>query len=78
MSKLISMERWSLPREQLAKIVDIDETRHVLDGSKCNEITFYSPKLCNLGKATIKTSVANAMITSSPAAEEPILSHFQF
>ena len=50
-----------IPMEQLQKIVNIDETCLVLDGSKCNrggrpEITFYSPNLPNLGRGTIKTS----------------------
>ena len=43
-----------IPAEQLKKIINIDETCLVLDGSKCNnsggpEITFYSPNLPNLG-----------------------------
>eukprot|EP00804_Cyclotella_cryptica_P000480 CCRYP_020022-RA/>CCRYP_020022-RA protein AED:0.37 eAED:0.37 QI:0/0/0/1/0/0/2/0/185 len=69
--------------EQLKKIINIDETCLVLDGSKCNrggrpEITFYSPNLPNLGQATIKTSVSTTMITGSTAAGEPIPPHFQF
>eukprot|EP00804_Cyclotella_cryptica_P024959 CCRYP_015507-RC/>CCRYP_015507-RC protein AED:0.06 eAED:0.04 QI:0/0/0/1/0/0/2/0/553 len=72
-----------IPREQLAKIVNIDETCLVLDGSKCNrggrpEITCYSPNLPNLGKATIKTSMSTTMITGSTAAGEPMPPHFQF
>ena len=48
-----------IPTEQLKKIINIDETCLVLDGSKGNrggrpEITFYSPNLPNLGRATIK------------------------
>ena len=43
-----------IPKEKLKKIINIDETCLVLDGSKCNsggrpEITFYSPNLPNLG-----------------------------
>jgi hypothetical protein len=54
-----------------------------LDGSKYNrdgrpEVTFYSPDLPNLGKATIKTIMATTMITGSTAAEEPMPPHFQF
>eukprot|EP00804_Cyclotella_cryptica_P013908 CCRYP_002425-RA/>CCRYP_002425-RA protein AED:0.38 eAED:0.39 QI:0/0/0/1/0/0/2/0/107 len=70
-------------QKQLAKIVNIDETCLVLNGSKCNrsgrpEITFYSPNLPNLGKATIKTSTVTTMITGSTAAGEPMPPHFQF
>ena len=55
----------------------------MLDGSKCNrggrpEITFYSPNLPNLGKATIKTSAATTMITGSTAAGEPMPPHLHF
>ncbi len=72
-----------IPMEQLKKIINIDETCLVLDGSKCNrgvrlEITFYSPNLPNLGRSTIKTNMATTMITGSTAAGEPILPHFQF
>eukprot|EP00804_Cyclotella_cryptica_P004940 CCRYP_014074-RA/>CCRYP_014074-RA protein AED:0.41 eAED:0.41 QI:0/0/0/1/0/0/2/0/145 len=66
-----------------SKNINIDETCLVLDGSKCNrggrpEITFYFPNLPNLGRATIKTSVATTMITGSTAAGEPMPPHFQF
>ena len=72
-----------IPMEQLEKIINIDETCLVLDGSKCNrggrpEITFYSPNLPNLGRATCKTSMATTMITGSTAAGEPMPPHFQF
>ncbi len=72
-----------IPMEQLEKIINIDETCLILDGSKCNrggrpEITFYTPNLPNLGRATIKTSAATTMITGSTAAGEPIPPHFQF
>ncbi|KAL7474304.1 hypothetical protein ACHAW6_000283, partial [Cyclotella cf. meneghiniana] len=67
--------------EQLQNIINIDETCLVLDGSKCNrggrpEITFYSPNLPNLRRATIKTCCT--MITGSTAAGEPMPPHFQF
>ena len=80
--KLIPRERqlylWNNPKN-----INIDETCLVLDGSKCNrggrpEITFYSPNLPNLCRATIKTSTSNTMITDSTAAGEPIPLHFQF
>ena len=72
-----------IPREQLTKIVNIDETCLVLGGNKCNrggrpEITFYSPNLPNLGKAAIKTNTATTMITGCIAAREPMPPHFQF
>ena len=72
-----------IPVEQLAKIVNIDETCPVVDGSKCNrggrsKIIFCSPNLPNLGKAIIKTSAATTMITGSTVAGEPMLLHFQF
>ncbi len=72
-----------IPTEQLKKIISIDETCLVLDGSKCNrggrpEITFYSSNLPNLGRSTIKTNATTTMITDSIAAREPMLPHFQF
>jgi hypothetical protein len=72
-----------IPSDKLARILNVDETCLVLDGSKCNrggrtEVIFYSPYLPNLGKATIKNSVATTMIAGSTAAGEPIPPHFQF
>jgi hypothetical protein len=69
--------------EQLKRILNIDETCLVMDGSKCNrdgrpEVTFYSHTLPNLGKSTIKSSVSTTMITGIKAAGEAILQHFQF
>ena len=81
-AKVGSYGKTDILKEQLAKIVNIDETSLVLDGSKCNrggkpEITFYSPNLPNLGKVTIKTSTVATMITGSTAAGE-LPPHFQF
>ena len=72
-----------IPSDKLARILNVDETCLVLDGSKCNrggrpEVIFYSPYLPNLGKATIKNSAATTMIAGSTAAGEPIPPHFQF
>ena len=74
-----------IPMEQLKKIINIDETCLVLDGSKCNrggggmpEITFYSPNLPNLGRVTINTNIPTTMITGSTAAGEPMPPHLQF
>ncbi len=72
-----------IPSDKLARILNVDETCLVLDGSKCNrggrpEVIFYSPYLPNLGKATIKNSTATTMIAGSTAAGEPIPPHFQF
>ena len=72
-----------IPDEQLERILNIDETCLVMDGSKCNrggrpEVMFYSQTLPNLGKSTIKSSVSTTMITGSTAAGEAIPPHFQF
>ncbi len=72
-----------IPDEQLKRILNIDETCCVMNGSKCNcggwpEVTFYSHNLPNLGKSTIKSSVSTIMITGSTAAGEAIPPHFQF
>ena len=72
-----------IPDEQLKRILNIDETCLVMDGSKCNrggqpEVTFYSHNLPNLGKSTIKSSVSTTMIAGSTAAGEAIPPHFQF
>ena len=72
-----------IPPDKLERILNVDETCLVLDGSKCNrggrpEVIFYSPYLPNLGKATIKNSTATTMIAGSTAAGVPIPPHFQF
>ena len=72
-----------VPPDKLERILNVDETCLVLDGSKCNrggrpEVIFYSPYLPNLGKATIKNSATTTMIAGSTAAGEPIPPHFQF
>ena len=72
-----------IPPDQLARILNVDETCLVMDGGTSQRggrpaATFYSPSLPNLGKATIKSSVAITMITGSTAAGEPIPPHFQF
>ena len=72
-----------IPPDKLERILNVDETCLVLDGSKCNrggrpEVKFYSPYLPNLGKATITNSATTTMIAGSTAAGEPIPPHFQF
>ena len=72
-----------IPDEQLERILNIDETCLVMDGSKCNhggrpKVMFYSQTLPNLRKSTIKSSVSTTMITGSTAAGEAIPPHFQF
>ena len=69
--------------DQLERILNIDETCLVLDGSKCNRggrptVTFYSRTLPNVGKGTIKAGQSTTMIGGSTAAGEPIPPHFQF
>jgi hypothetical protein len=72
-----------IPDEQLERILNIDETCLVMDGSKCNhggcpEVMSYSQTLPNLEKSAIKSSVSTTMITGSMAAGEAIPLHFQF
>ena len=62
-----------IPPDKLERILNVDETCLVLDGSKCNrrgrpEVIFYLPYLPNLGKATIKNSTSTTMIAGSTAA----------
>jgi hypothetical protein len=69
-----------IPPEQLARILNIDETSISLDASTTQkggrpEAVFYSPSLPNLGNQTIKSSVSTTMITGSTAAGEPIPPH---
>jgi hypothetical protein len=73
----------AIPPDKLERILNVNKTCLVLDGSKCNrggrpEVIFYSPYLPNLGKATIKNSATTTMIAGSTAAGEPIPPHFQF
>jgi hypothetical protein len=72
-----------IPPDQLARILNVDETCLVMDGSSSQrggrpEVIFFSDALPNLGKARIKSSVATTMITGSTAAGEAIPPHFQF
>ena len=69
-----------IPPDKLERILNVDQTCLVLDGSKCNsggrpEVIFYSPYLPNLGKATIKNSATTTLIAG---IGEPIPPHFQF
>eukprot|EP00984_Skeletonema_dohrnii_P018305 scaffold8528_cov85-Skeletonema_dohrnii-CCMP3373.AAC.1 len=72
-----------IPEDQLARILNVDETCLVMDGSKTQRggrpaVVFTSNSLPDLGKATIKSSTATTMITGSTAAGEAIPPHFQF
>ncbi len=72
-----------IPDDQLARIVNIDETCLVLDGSKagrggCPEVYFYDASLPELGRAAAKSSLSTTMIGGSTAAGEAIPPHFQF
>jgi|EP01082_Thalassiosira_pseudonana_P008128 hypothetical protein len=72
-----------IPKDQLARILNVDETCLVMDGSSSQRggrpaVVFTSGSLPDLGKATIKSSAATTMITGSTAAGEAIPPHFQF
>eukprot|EP00975_Prorocentrum_lima_P042046 8837717-Prorocentrum_lima.AAC.1 len=62
-----------IPEDQLARILNIDETCLAMDGSTSQRggrpaVIFTSDALPDLGKATIKSSVSTTMITGSTAA----------
>ncbi len=72
-----------IPPEQLARIMNIDETALIMDASTSQrggrpEATFYYGGLPNLGNQSIKNSLSTTMITGSTAAGEAIPPHFQF
>jgi len=70
--------------EQLARILNFDETALTLDGSGPGGVggrpkaIFYNPHLPLVGKATSKEGATTTMITGSSAAGEAIPPHFQF
>ena len=72
-----------IPKEQLARILNIDETCLVMDGSSSQRggrpaVIFTTNSLPNLGNATIKNSVSSTMITGSTPYGESLPPHFQF
>ena len=72
-----------IPEEQLARIINVDETCLSLDGSSGQrggrpEAVFYCPGLPQTGRATGKSSLTTTMITGSTGLGEAIPPHFQF
>ncbi len=72
-----------IPKDQLRRIVNIDETCLSLDGSKnvmggWPEVTLYDPRLPRVGQATSKSALTLTMITGSNAFGEAIVPHLQF
>jgi hypothetical protein len=71
------------PDEMKARIINMDETCFLLDGSNSNRggrptVTYYDVRFPQLGKATSKSAILMTMIGGSSAAGEAIPPHFQF
>ena len=69
--------------EQKARILNVDETALLMDGTMQNKggrptVTFFNGSLPVLGAVTSKTSQSTTMITGSNALGEVIPPHFQF
>ena len=72
-----------IPDDQLSRILNIDETCLSVDGSQGARggrpnVTFFDPRLPQIGRGTSKSSNTTTMVTGSTAAGEPIPPHFQF
>ncbi len=72
-----------IPEDQLARILNVDETCLVMDGSSTQRggrpaVVFTSDSLPDLGKATLKSSTTSTLITGSTAEGEAIPPHLQF
>ncbi len=72
-----------IPIKQLKCIVNIDATCLSLDGSNnvrggWPEVILYNPRIHQIEKATLKSSLTSTMITRSNAAREAIIPHFQY
>jgi len=72
-----------IPNDQLARILNFDETCLSLDGSGSAaggrpSAIFYNPKLPLVGRATSKSALTTTLITGSYAVGEAIPPHFQF
>ena len=72
-----------IPIEQLARIMNFDETCLSHDGSANNRggrppVVFFNPHLPKIGRGTYKSSASLTMITGSTAAGEALPPHFQF
>ena len=72
-----------IPIEQLARIVNVDETCLALDGGSGirggqPEIIYFGRNLPDVGKGFSKSSNTTTMITGSSAVGEAIPPHFQF
>jgi hypothetical protein len=69
--------------EQMARIMNFDETCCSLDGGASTrggrpEVTFYNLHLPQLGIGTSKSALTTTLITESSAAGEAIPPHFQY
>mmetsp|Transcript_24214 Transcript_24214/g.44508 ORF Transcript_24214/g.44508 Transcript_24214/m.44508 type:complete len:349 (+) Transcript_24214:479-1525(+) len=72
-----------IPEEQLARILNLDESCLSMDGSNGQrggrlEAVFYFPQLPQTGRATSKSSLTTTFITGSTSAGEALPPHFQF
>ena len=72
-----------VPPDQLARILNFDETCLSLDGSKGNrggrpEVIFFNPNFPQLGRGMSKTSLTTTYITGSNGLGEALPPHFQF
>ena len=72
-----------IPKEQLERILNMDETCLSMDGSDGSRggrpvAIFYDPNLPRVGIATSKSAKTTTMITGSTAAGEALPPHFQF
>ena len=72
-----------IPKEQMRRILNVDESCLSLDGSKGArggrpEVVFFDPRFPQLGAGTSKSSVTSTLIAGSTAAGEPVPPHFQF
>jgi hypothetical protein len=72
-----------IPEEQLANIVNFNETCLSLNGSTQNrgsqpEVVLYNPRFPQVGKGTLKSALTTTMITGCNPAGDPIPPHLQF
>lgn len=72
-----------IPEDQLSRILNVDETCLSIDDSKGQQggrpaVSFFDPRLPQVGRGTSKSANTATMITGSTAAGKAIPPHFQF
>ena len=72
-----------ISNEQMGRILNLDETCLSSDGGLGDrvgrpEVTFFNPKLPQLGTGTSKSALTSTLITGSNALGQGVPPHFQY